>query len=83
MPVRASDVTAHRLPDWVEKKPDAQRASYIALRRKGWDVSKSLIAGFQAHKHERGETVYAMDFVKLHLKASKKDAAAQAARAKK
>lgn len=80
MAVDAGEVTAHRLPDWVTRKPDAQRAAYVALRRKGWEVTRSRIAGVQANKPQRGETVYAMDFLALLNKAAKKDTAAQAKR---
>lgn len=74
MPVRREDVTAYQLPDGINRKADPDRANFIALARKGWDVSLSRIAGYQATKHSAGQTVYAFTLRALLNKAAKKDA---------
>jgi hypothetical protein len=58
------------------RPPDAQRACYVALRRKGWQVRKGHFAGWEALKVESGfitDTCWAMDFRKLLNKAVEKD----------
>jgi hypothetical protein len=57
---------------------DAQRACYIALRRKGWAIRKGRFAGWEALKVQGGviiDTCWAMDFRKLLNKAAEKDVA--------
>jgi hypothetical protein len=54
----------------------AQRACYVALRKKGWAIhpSKIAFAYFVAVKHGREESVSAKDFRELLNLASKRDA---------
>lgn len=56
-----------------------QKVCFIALRRKGWEVSPSRIGGngyWQAVNVQRGDTVVAKDFRTLLDKAAERDAEA-------